>query len=270
MRLFHTAAVLAACFTSAQAFSDTSPFILFSTANLYFPGNHKEIQSSTQVHNDVEQILANCPTERYLIINQPNLNNADLSWKNLDKMINLVHAVQLAYTRWSTVEVVGEMDTKEISAYIRKVCANKRQPFIEELTFAPLPSTDDGAKTLKQNDEELSIILEQYKRQGSYTVIYAGGPKKETLKTYTPEFEETTRQELKRQLNPVQPRADNTTNLPLFQKYQYFTPGIFMALITLIVLMTILYGGIAAVASLEVPYGAFDKEMGPAAQKKQQ
>lgn len=43
-----------------------------------------------------------------------------------------------------------------------------------------------------------------------------------------------------------------------------------MALITLIVLMTILYGGIAAVASLEVPYGAFDKEMGPAAQKKQQ
>lgn len=43
-----------------------------------------------------------------------------------------------------------------------------------------------------------------------------------------------------------------------------------MGLVSLVVLMSILYAGISAVASLEVPYGAFDKEMGPAAQKKQQ
>jgi hypothetical protein len=33
-------------------------------------------------------------------------------------------------------------------------------------------------------------------------------------------------------------------------------------------LISVLSVGIAAVSSLQVPYGAFEKEMGPAAQKK--
>ena len=43
-----------------------------------------------------------------------------------------------------------------------------------------------------------------------------------------------------------------------------------MGLIVFFILLTILYVGLSAVASLKVPYGALDKEMGPAAQKKQQ
>lgn len=43
-----------------------------------------------------------------------------------------------------------------------------------------------------------------------------------------------------------------------------------MGLLALVVLLSILYTGISALSSLEVSYGAFDKEMGPAAQKKQQ
>lgn len=43
-----------------------------------------------------------------------------------------------------------------------------------------------------------------------------------------------------------------------------------MALITLVIVLAILTVGLKALASLEVSYGAFDKEMGPAAQKKQQ
>jgi len=35
-------------------------------------------------------------------------------------------------------------------------------------------------------------------------------------------------------------------------------------------LLSILYVGIGSVSSLTVTYGAFEKEMGPAAQKKQQ
>lgn len=48
------------------------------------------------------------------------------------------------------------------------------------------------------------------------------------------------------------------------------TLGIFMGLVVAIVLLSILGVGIRGLASLEVSYGAFDKEMGPAAQKKQQ
>jgi len=46
------------------------------------------------------------------------------------------------------------------------------------------------------------------------------------------------------------------------------TIGIFMGAITLIIMFMILSVGISAVSSLQVSYGAFDKENGPAAQKK--
>jgi hypothetical protein len=43
-----------------------------------------------------------------------------------------------------------------------------------------------------------------------------------------------------------------------------------MGFITLLLILFILSAGIRSLASLEVSYGAFEKEMGPAAQKKQQ
>lgn len=88
----------------------------------------------------------------------------------------------------------------------------------------------------------------------------------------------------------VRRKSNSTSNLPLFEKYQFFTPGeifvsggnvpirrgslilapgVFMSLLVLIILLSILAVGLKALSSLEVSYGAFDKEMGPAAQKKQ-
>lgn len=88
---------------------------------------------------------------------------------------------------------------------------------------------------------------------------------------YQAEFDATAHIDLKRDFRV---RADNSTNAPdtrpLFEKYQYFTPGIFMGLVVGILLLSILYVGLNAVSSLQVSYGAFDKEMGPSAQKKQQ
>lgn len=43
-----------------------------------------------------------------------------------------------------------------------------------------------------------------------------------------------------------------------------------MGLSVAILLLTLLYIGISAISGLEVSYMAFSKEMGPAAQKKQQ
>lgn len=41
-----------------------------------------------------------------------------------------------------------------------------------------------------------------------------------------------------------------------------------MGLVGTIIMLTMLYVGLSAVSSLQVSYGAFDKENGPAAQKK--
>jgi hypothetical protein len=43
-----------------------------------------------------------------------------------------------------------------------------------------------------------------------------------------------------------------------------------MGLVAAVILISIVSVGIRAVSSLEVSYGAFEKEMGPAAHKKQQ
>lgn len=68
-------------------------------------------------------------------------------------------------------------------------------------------------------------------------------------------------------------RASNGTDAPrrapLFEKYQFFGPGLFMGLFISILLLSILYVGISGISSLEVSYAAFDREMGPSTQQKQ-
>lgn len=102
---------------------------------------------------------------------------------------------------------------------------------------------------------------------------------------------------LKRHVQHAFKRAErNGTNpqdqLALFEKYQFLSPGtlftlcergkrrcddadgktvgIFMGLVTVLLLLSILYVGVGAIAGLEVSYMSFSKEMGPNAQKKQQ
>ena len=96
--------------------------------------------------------------------------------------------------------------------------------------------------------------------------------------------------ELKRDLNGHIRDVDNSS-LPLFETYQFLSPGefvhilyplridramltsisaLFMGGLVSLVLLFILYIGVSAIAGLEVSYMAFSKEMGPGAQKKQQ
>jgi len=74
--------------------------------------------------------------------------------------------------------------------------------------------------------------------------------------------------------------------LPLFEKYQFLSPGklldqyavnpsanslfsgIFMGLTISLLLFVMLWVAVSAIAGLEVSYMAFSKEMGPAAQNK--
>ncbi|KAI0422147.1 ER protein BIG1 [Xylaria grammica] len=274
MRLSATAVIAGLC-ASSHAFSDSSPFILFSTAKLSKPISQEQLQSSSTILESTKQLLSSCPTSRYLFVSQPNLNAGHLSSKAA--VPKLSDTLSYAATSYSVAEVIGELDVKSITAYIRDTCELPPSA-IDVIDLLPVPSSAaEGVNILKKNDDELGMVLEQYKTsaEGSYTVVYTAGPRTEKPQTYTAEFTDSGagHSELKRQLhdvNAVGRRARSDKNLPLFEKYQYFTPGIFMGLIALIILMSILYAGISALASLQVSYGAFDKEMGPAAQKKQQ
>jgi hypothetical protein len=76
--------------------------------------------------------------------------------------------------------------------------------------------------------------------------------------------------ELKRDLSSHDQRANSTNVGGLFERYQYFTPGLFMGFTAIVPLFLILLVGIRALLSLEVSYFAFSKDMGPNAQRKQQ
>jgi hypothetical protein len=112
-----------------------------------------------------------------------------------------------------------------------------------------------------------------------YTVVYVTTPPNEStvkaqLVEEMPPYEmensygDSMQMELKRDLSSQVQRANSTTSAGLFERYQYFTPGLFMGFAAIIPLFLILLVGVRALTSLEVSYFAFSKEMGPNAQKK--
>ncbi|OLN84488.1 hypothetical protein CCHL11_08174 [Colletotrichum chlorophyti] len=276
MRLSTTAGLMAFC-ASAQAFTDSSPFVLLSTADLT-QHNTAQLQTDSQVLKSVQSLLSTCPTDRYLLIAQPNANAADIRGPDGTdcKAANLCRAISSPDVRgrYSVAEVVGEVAITALEESIRKACAAKTV-VIEQTRLAPLGrDTHERAATLADNDHILGQSLDKLRKASdSYTVIYLASPSEPT---YQAEFTtEPLHAELRRhQANLLHVRKDKNetewNKLPLFEKYVFFSPGIFHALIISIVLFSILGVGIRALLSLEIPYGAFDKENGPATQKKTQ
>lgn len=129
---------------------------------------------------------------------------------------------------------------------------------------------------LRDNDARIDRVLSHI--GNDYTVIYTSTPvngtitKKETEEgSYQADFVDPAHIDLKRDLEiRVPDKTEQTDFRPLFETYQFLTPGLFMGLLVGLIMITILGVGMRALSSLQVSYGAFDKEMGPAAQRKQQ
>lgn len=80
-------------------------------------------------------------------------------------------------------------------------------------------------------------------------------------------FDDAVHMELKRDTTSHK-RVASSKQGGLFEKYQYFSPGLFMIFSAMVPLVLILFVGFQALGSLEVSYFAFSKEMGPSAQRK--
>ncbi|KAK4114568.1 BIG1-domain-containing protein [Canariomyces notabilis] len=279
------AATLLACTAAVQvqAFSNSSPFVLFSTASLpQIPESAQgQLQTSAQVLASAKQLLASCPTERYILVSQPNLHAADIRDDDGPdrgdcRMPFLCRAVAgEGISHFSVAEVVGQVSGRPLDEFIKTVCAEKgKQVHVDRVELKHLPPASliegrDRREVLEDNDFELDRLLETL--DGDYTVFMFSDPNE--FKAYEPEFIEAVHVDLKRWAEEdemvAKRKSNSTSNLPLFEKYQFFTPGVFMSLFVLVILLSILAVGLKALSSLEVSYGAFDKEMGPAAQKKQ-
>jgi hypothetical protein len=107
----------------------------------------------------------------------------------------------------------------------------------------------------------------------SYTVIYTSTPPSAPLPP--PIFEEVhellnLHVDLKRDLSDHETVGITASGAPIFAKYVFLSPALFMVAFVVLLLFGLFYVGISALLSLQVSYFAFSKEMGPAAQKKNQ
>ncbi|KAF1836606.1 BIG1-domain-containing protein [Decorospora gaudefroyi] len=279
-------ALALAALPPALAFRNTSPFFLFSTAELLMPNNDASIAESSQVTARVLNALEHCPTHSYLVVEQPGVSSNDYADGHAAPQLSRYMAGNHDQVRTTLAipEIVGHVDAAAITDFLRDNCAkdgNKAdESWLRKLVAQPpAPSQARRVQQLQSDDARLEEFITNDAKSQDYTVIYVTTPQtesqaKEQLKqeqyTYEMEtsFPDAVQMELKRDLSSHAKR-DNATEGGLFEKYQYFTPGIFMGLAAIIPLFLILLVGIRALTSLEVSYFAFSKEMGPHAQKKQ-
>lgn len=274
-----------------------------STVRLSIPaGETSQLQTTSRALHTTHDILASCPTSRYVLISQPNAHASDLRnpQSGVCHSANLCSAVdeKAVQGRYDVAEVIGDdISLDGLSSYIKATCAEQGKKdglTVEEHRLEALPAQKGEARAIKlaengtqpplgnsagkhltnrKADVEIGDILSGTQASGDdYTVIYFSSPHSSAV--YESEYVESPaiQMELKRRTGDiVEPRAAGNASdpsAPLFVKYQFFTPGIFMGIVALIIMLSLLYVGLSAVASLEVSYGAFDKENGPAAQKK--
>ncbi|KAL8687926.1 MAG: hypothetical protein Q9218_006029 [Villophora microphyllina] len=312
MMLLTRLGALAVGVALANAFTDTSPFFMFSTSELLT--SLPQIASAESIRNTVFSQLSDCPSDTYVVVSQPRVHAEDYSDRYAAPHLRRkIQAEDQGIRSVASVpDVLGDVNAdgfveaieEKCGAALLKVDASKLtqgsqstagsftiaddpKPRVIHLDFPSLPSTSNPkarSSKLKDNDAFLASILD-FLPSSKYTVIYTTTPYSRPQSTIKDQLEQETYEmdtsfssqqqhmELKRDLNGHQyGKRENITlpDAPLFERYQYFTPGIFMGILVALPLFLILYVGITGVASLQVSYAAFDKEMGPAAQKKQQ
>ncbi|KAL8836328.1 MAG: hypothetical protein Q9176_006389 [Flavoplaca citrina] len=269
-----TALVSSAAF--GNAFTDTSPFFMFSTSELL--AISPQLAAASTVQETITSQLSKCPSDTYVVVTQPGVHAEDYSDRYAAPHLRR--------------KISGEDERIRSTMMVTDVLAGSftigddPKPRIINVDFPALPSTskEQRASKLKENDVFLSSILDLLPTS-KYTVIYTTSPyaAHKSVHHEEPEMYEMdssfsssqSHMGIKRDFGAHSKRADDNANVtlpnaPLFEKYQYFTPGIFMGLIVILPLFMILHVGISAVGSLQVSYAAFDREMGPQTAKKGQ
>ncbi|KAF7514158.1 hypothetical protein GJ744_004483 [Endocarpon pusillum] len=276
---------------------DTSPLFIFSTSELLLPAS--QLQSGARLTSDLSSVLSRCPSDIYLLIKQPGVGLADFSSSTSAPALAKCssHATDSRLrSRTIIPEVIGEIDIRLIEQELNRRCGASsiaidvstiassaifdQTPQVLSLDFStPSESQPERGQDILDHDASLSLILDML-RNRNYTVLYtttppvpashvAGTPKQYEMYSY----DESLHTELKRDVGPEPVKIrDNQTMVdgPLFEKYQFLTPGLFMGLLVSFLLLSILYVAISGIASLQVSYAAFDKENGPSGQKKVQ
>ncbi|KAK8197466.1 BIG/ATPase V1 complex, subunit S1 [Phyllosticta capitalensis] len=286
-----TVGAVALSISAAAAFQGASPLFVVSSSSELPQFESKSLVTSSSASQSVEKLISGCPSDSYIVVNQPGVSVADYDNKWSAPWLRKRFQSNDKHITTATInEVIDGLDAENVSKYVAEHCNAARAevdassgyisledttPRVIKVDFsAPPVKSEDRASALLESDAFLDAVMAKVQDK-SYTLIFTTTPPtggqipvpKEHEVQYEMEDSYGLHTEMRRETR-TRPKASN--DVALFEKYQFLSPGIFMGLFTGLILFLILYVGISAVAGLEVSYYAFSKEMGPAAQKKQQ
>ncbi|KAK2755498.1 hypothetical protein FQN54_006435 [Arachnomyces sp. PD_36] len=286
--------VFALAAATADAFKDTSPFFFFSSSEIL--SSTSQIRSASSLSDDLVSKLGSCPSDFYVLVSQPGVHAVDYSRRTSSPLLRekVLGNDENIGSSFMVNEVLGGVDGGRIQDTLVKKCGAQtteldastgtvvmpydKTPSVLKVDFPTLPRDTSRAQQLAENDAFLATVLELIP-SSHYTVIYTTTPRQSVESDETESFiyemdadigRDPIHIDLKRDMSAHSRQNEESSNLPLFEVYQFLSPGVFMGLLAAFFFFSILYVGISAIGSLEVSYAAFDKEMGPTVSKKQQ
>lgn len=160
----------------------------------------------------------------------------------------------------------GEIDSDDVIAHIAHQCNAKIErvdastmshPIYESdekrviaVTFPTLPLSSEQRKVaLNDNDAFLHSLLRSFPTR-DYNLLY--------LSTPPPASPASFRRAHVALADLLPQKSSNSSTGGLFSHYQFFTPGIFMGYMVLLILVPVLIIGLQALNSLQISYKAFD------------
>ena len=113
--------------------------------------SHQQMQPSSTVIKYTKDILEECSTNRYLIVNQPWANAGDLGGDDACSLPHLCQAVDdlRVKERFSVAEVLGEITSANFADVIKSSCAEKNRK--ATVTEIRLDAATSGAQTKAQS-----------------------------------------------------------------------------------------------------------------------
>lgn len=168
----------------------------------------------------------------------------------------------------------GDLDVEELAQHIAQTCdatidriestdahplydmaSLDGRPHVTLMTLPGLPlSSEQRRETLNENDAFLHSFIDSLPVK-EYNLIFTTTPPPASPASFRRAHISLSEE------SSAAAHKNGTVTGGLFSRYQYFTPGIFMGYMALLILVPVLIVGLQAINSLQVSYRAFDPPM---------
>ncbi|AOW02261.1 vacuolar ATP synthase subunit S1-domain-containing protein [Yarrowia lipolytica] len=281
MKLNTLIPLVASLVAPALAFSNSSPHVILSSVASLDSSLSNSVQqaSSARDFDDlVNHAIVGCPADTYVFVSQPGLHASDLEDAALTPFLHRVvgnakssfvsnhvfsdterqlpqGALMHLEETCGAANVIVDGRTGKFATYV-DTKPRIMQVQLDELTNE---TGEEREAVLKAHDNVLKAVLGRLPSP-NYMLIYVSSPGHNQIEEE--EEYQFTQQHTREE-------SDEKVKDNLFQKYQFFSPGIFMAIIVSLLLVSVMLFALNWIGSLQISYGAFEKDPELVRQKKQ-